>query len=472
MNGKSRTGFFLSFKITAFLFLVCVVCRAEVTLPSVLSNNAVLQQKSKVLLWGKAKPLAEVSITTSWNGKKYRTNSNEKGDFSQTVQTPVAGGPYHILFNDGQEKRLDNILIGEVWFCSGQSNMAVTMSGYKNQPILNAVNIIETAANNQISIFTTKETTSDVPMADCTGAWKTASPEVVKRTSAVAYQFAKMLQDSLQVPIGIIVSSVGGTPIRAWMSSESLANLPDAMGLAPRNPSQNPSQLFNAMIAPLVKFRAKGFLWYQGEADRTRTEQYRNMITAMIKDWRIKLNDINMPFYLVEIAPWLYQADKELFAPYFREMQLSLPKKIKNVGVVTTTDVGSDQSIHPPDKTTVAKRLGNLALAKTYGSNKVSYLIPQLAKIKITEDKIQLSFSNVESGLKLIPVEADSFEIAGEDKVFHKANCKVTGTKEIEVWSKDVAQPVAVRYGFKNYFKASLFTLQDTPVPAFRTDAW
>lgn len=454
---------------TVFLLLFAFKnVKAEVTLPNVLANNAILQQKSKVNLWGSSKPSSKISITTSWDGKVYRTNADKAGSFSQYVQTPVAGGPYYILFNDGQEKRLDNILIGEVWFCSGQSNMQMPMMGFKDQPILHAEDIIQASTNNQIRIYTVERAMSETPLQESKGNWQPAAPEVVRNTSAVAYQFAKKLQDSLKIPVGVIVSSWGGTPIRAWMSSESLQGITDNVPKAQKISPQNPSVLYNAMVAPYVNYTVRGFLWYQGENDRARAEQYREMMPSMVADWRKKFNDKNMPFYFVEIAPWLYANDTEIASPYFREMQLQLSKTIKNSGIAITADIGSNKTIHPPDKVTVADRLLRIALANTYGYKQISYKGPEVDKVNIEGGKVYISFLNAANGLLLKTDETNNFEIAGSDRIFHEASCKVTGNV-LELWSSEVKEPVAVRYAFKDYFKGNLFNKEGLPAPSFRT---
>lgn len=461
------------FRTAGFFFLLLAfnICRADVVLPSLLTNHAVLQQKSKVKLWGKAKKSTILSIKTSWDGKKYETKADKQGNFSATVNTPVAGGPYSISFNDGKEKRLENILIGEVWVCSGQSNMAMTMAGFKNQPILNADDVIKTSGNKQIRIFTVNKKVSDIPLEECGGIWQQSSPESVINTSALAYQFARLIQDSLKVPVGIIVSAWGGTPIRAWMSEESLAGFKNAKQAISKQAPQNPSKLFNAMIMPLTKYVIKGFLWYQGENDRQRAEMYRRMMPAMVDDWRTKFNNPNSPFYFVEIAPWLYADDKEVAVTYFREMQLSLSKSIKNSGIAITADIGSDKSIHPENKTTIAERLGKMALVKNYGFSEISYANPEVDKVKTLDEKILITFKYAKNGLILKDEETINFEIAGKDKIFYPAVCEIT-REGISVWSKEVSDPVSVRYGFKNYFKGNLFTKEGLPVAGFRTDDW
>lgn len=451
----------------SFIFLA-VAGKADVTLPSVLSNHAVLQQKSKVSLWGKAKPSSIVNITTSWDGKAYRAKSNSKGEFSQLVQTPVAGGPYYILFNDGEEKRVENILIGEVWFCSGQSNMEMPMAGFKNQSVLHSEDIINASSNNQIRIYKAERAISETPLKDGKGNWQQADPEVVRNTSAVAYQFARMLQDSLKIPVGIIVSSWGGTPIRAWMSSKSLQGITDNTPKAQKISPQNPSTLYNAMVSPYINYSVRGFLWYQGENDHQRADQYKNMMPAMVNDWRKKFNNKNMPFYFVEIAPWRYPNDTEIFSPYFREMQLELSKTVKNSGIAITADIGSDKTIHPPDKTTVADRLLRLALANTYGYKQVKYRGPEIGKVTVERDKIYINFLHADSGLLLKTDETNNFEIAGNDRIFHEASCKINGNV-LELWSSKVQEPVAVRYAFKDYFRGNLFNKEGLPAASFRT---
>lgn len=443
---------------------------SKVDLPKIFNNNMVLKQKAKVNVWGKASPNSEIRVTSSWDHKVYTTKSDQQGKWKTTLSTPSAGGPYTISFNDGEEIVLSNILIGEVWLCSGQSNMEMPMKGNTNQPITNGPEIIAKSANNNLRLFTVKRETSEVPLDDCSGEWLVSSPETVPAFSAVAFQFGQMLQKQLNVPVGMIASSWGGTPIRSWMDSsfdEFSKMYPETKGPVT---SKSPQVLYNGMIAPILPYTLSGFLWYQGESDKNTPDLYEKMMVAMIKEWRGKWNQGDLGFYYVQIAPNNYKEKSDAYySAYLREAQINASKKLSRTGVAVTTDIGSDQTIHPPNKTLVAQRLFKQAMAKTYGVKGV-YEGPDYKSMKIKGQKVVLNFKNFGSGL-LMKGNEPNFEVAGEDKVFHQATAKLVGNT-IEVESSEVIQPVAVRYAFKDYFTGNVFNKEGFPATSFRTDKW
>lgn len=441
--------------------------KSEVVLPTLLSDNAILQQNSKVLLWGKTDPKVSVKIFTSWDNKEVATVADSEGNFTEQVQTPAAGGPFHIIFDSGKEKRLNNIMIGEVWLCSGQSNMNKSLAGSADEPILNSEELINNSKNSQIRIYAVDRKMADLPETESGGSWFESEPEVARKTSALAYQFAQQLHEKLNIPVGIITSAWGGTPIRSWMSAESLKGIEDPTPINPNVPQHTPSVLFNGMIAPLTNYSIRGVLWYQGEDDRFRSELYRQMMPAMVTDWRTKFRDAEMPFYYVQIAPWTYPNDASLGAPYFREMQYELSKVISHSGIAVTADVGSNTTIHPPDKTSVAERLLRIALAKTYGFPQEKYLGPEVKKIEVEGKTVRVHFDHADGGLVLENDETNNFEVAETDGVFRTATARVDG-EILEVWSDQVASPSTIRYGFKNYFKGNLFNKAGLPATPFR----
>ncbi len=445
---------------------------AKVKLPSVLSNNMVLQQLSNAKLWGESVPDSDLEIFTSWDSKTYQVHVDSAGNWKLDIKTPKAGGPYKLSFKDRDGKvELNRVYTGEVWLCSGQSNMAMPMVGKKNQPILNSESIIKNASNPQLHLFNVEQNHDSTPLNDVSGSWKLTTPENVANFSAVAYQFGNMLQEELDVPVGIIVSSWGGTPIRVWMSKEALTEFPEYTKSSDGADFRQPSVLYNAMLAPLTPYSIAGFLWYQGENDRNTSSIYERALPAMVHQWREDWDDKNLPFYYVQIAPWLYKNDKgKEFAPLMREAQLNASKKIKNVGMVVTADIGSNKTIHPPDKTTVARRLSSLALNSTYCKKSYKYSGPEFKSYKTKNDEVIIRFKN-NRGLHLINKEVQNFEVAGKDKNFYPASARIENRKLI-LSSAQVKNPVAARYGFKNYFEGNLFNGQDLPASSFRTDDW
>lgn len=456
----------------SILFIVLFqLTYAGVTLPAVLGDNMVLKQNSSVTLWGKASANSAVKVTTSWNQKNYSVSTNSDGNFILNISTAKAGGPFTISFlNNGEVEILKNILLGEVWFCSGQSNMEMPLKGWRNMPVLNSKELIAHADNENIRIFNPVKSVSFTEKESASGKWELSTPGVASNTSAVAWEFAQILQKKLGVPVGIIVSAWGGTPIRSWMSRESLKSFPSISLEKPDTIiSKTPAALFNGMIVPFLHFSISGILWYQGENDHKDVDAYQKMMPAMVKDWRARFGNEKLPFYYVQIAPWKYERSKIPYAAIFREMQYQLSKTIPNSGIAVTTDVGSNKTIHPPDKTAVANRLVNIALAKHYGK-KIPYLGPELKSFKVKGNSMYLKFGHA-NGLNLKEGGTRNFEIAGKDSVFHKAEAIVKNGK-LKVWSDEVQTPEAVRYTYENYAQGNLFNNSGLPASTFRTDKW
>ena len=450
---------------------------AKVILPPLISNNMVLQQQSKVALWGKADANVELRVNTTWNNKQYRTRANEFGNWKILVSTPKAGGPYEISFTDGEKVTISNVMIGEVWICSGQSNMEMTFKGFgpTTQPVLSQPG--QEANIHSLRLFTVKRATGSTPREIADGNWDESTTAVATAFSAVGYQFGKMLYDSLKVPVGIIVTSWGGARIEHWMSKESLEPFPEItipIGIdTMKVPEKAATALFNGMIAPLVNYSIKGFLWYQGESSRDVPILYTRLQPALVTDWRKHWQDNKLPFYYVQITPFTYPNDKHaMYGVLMREAQLKALKSIPHAGMAVTTDVGSEQKIHPPDKTTVALRLGYIALAKTYGKKGIAYKSPVYRSIKITGNKAILRFDQAENGLTAKGKQLTNFEIAGSDKIFYPATAIIIDGEKVEVKAEKVPSPTAVRYAFKNWAVGDLFNEEGLPASSFRTDSW
>ena len=461
---------------------------AKVKLPHVLASNMVLQQDSNVKLWGKAKPNAKLSVKTSWDNKTYKTTVANDSTWLVTVKTPKADNkPYQIVFNDGEKTQLDNILMGEVWFCSGQSNMEMPMRGFDRQPLrgTNAI-IAKQKPTTPIRMFITDSKKgswfrqfSKTPQADCYGEWLDNRPENVSVTSAAAYFFATYLQDVLDTPVGLIVSTLGGAKVEPWMSREAISQFKDIKLDILNNDKkpniwQDPCVLYNAKIAPFLNYNIKGFLWYQGESNRNNADQYRYLMEAFVKDLRGKWGLGELPFYFVQIAPYRYGNPDATDAAKLREVQALNAKEIPNSGMVCTLDIGAPNFIHPVDKETVGTRLALLALGQTYGRKGFGYLTPTYKSMEKKDGKIYINMDNAPyGGVCPMWTSLKGFEIAGEDKVFHPAFAEVEEkTCRLAVSSKDVPNPVAVRYCYHNYAEASVFNLYGLPLAPFRTDNW
>ena len=460
---------------------------AKVKLPTILGSNMVLQQKTSVKIWGWASENSKIKVKTSWDKKTYTTTADSKGGWLLLVNTPDAGGPYQISISDGQEILLNNILIGEVWFCSGQSNMEMPMRGFDRQPVKGGNSVIAKANPIvPIRMFTTDSKEGNwvrqfnkTVQTDCQGEWLENNSENVANISAVAYYFAKYVQEVLDIPVGIIVSSWGGSVVESWMSHETIESFKEINtsildnDSVVKKPQATPCVLYNAKIAPLTNFAIKGFLWYQGESNRKNADLYGKLMPAFVKDLRTKWNIGEFPFYFVQIAPFNYEGADSTSAARLREVQLQNMTDIPNSGMVTTLDVGNPVSIHPVDKETVGERLALWALGATYGRKGFGYAPPLYKAMEKKGTKVYIDFNNAERGISPMWTALKGFEIAGEDKVFYPANAEIeTSTARLLVWSEKVPNPIAVRYAYKNFAEASVFGLSGIPVAPFRTDNW
>lgn len=477
------------YKTTALLVILLFssVLKATITLPSIIGSNMVLQQQANVKLWGKTNNKSRVKISTSWNKIIYKAAPDINGNWQISVSTPVAGGPYTISIADDEILILNNILIGEVWFCSGQSNMEMPMKGFDRQPVKGTNTILAKASSKTpIRMFTTDSKNgvwvrqfSKQKQEDCQGEWLVNSSANVSNISAVGYFFARYVQEVLEVPVGIIVSSWGGSTVESWMSREAIAPFGEIdLSKLDNNtrlddPSGVPCVLYNAKIAPLTQFTIKGFLWYQGESNRNNVDLYARLMPAFVKDLRTKWNIGEFPFYFIEIAPFAYDGANGTSAARMREVQLQNMKDIPHSGMVTTLDVGHPVFIHPMDKETVGTRLAWWALADTYGRTGFGYKAPVYKSMELSGKKIYINVENAENGLCPMWTELKGFEIAGKDKVFYPAKAEIeTITCRLAVSAVNVSEPVAVRYAYKDYAEASVFNISGLPLVAFRTDKW
>jgi sialate O-acetylesterase len=468
-----RSKYYLKPAATLFLLLIAYTTQASIKLPSIFGNNMVLQQQAQDKLWGWAKANGMVTITTSWNNKIYKANADAAGSWEIKVTTPVAGGPYQISFNDGDLLTLKNILIGEVWFCSGQSNMEMALRG-NSSPILNASEIILNADNPQLRLCTIHTQSPLYPAKDVKAAqWDESTSESARNFSAIAYQYGEILQRKLHVPVGIIVSSVGGTMIEAWMSKNSLDAFPEVK--VPTNidtvkqPWKLPTTLFNGMIAPVIGLNVKGIIWYQGESNRQEPQLYGKLFPVMVADWRKQWGLGDIPFYFVQISPF-GSNDKTRSGPLVREAQLNAMKLIPNSGMASTMDVGLEKNVHYENKTLPAQRLAYWALGKTYGIKGINYNAPLYKSMTVEGNKVIVSFSYAPY-LTSFEKPLTLFEVAGADKVFYPAKATIK-TNQVILQSDKVSAPVAVRYAFKEFVVAELYNNDGIPASSFRTDDW
>lgn len=451
-----------------------------IKLPAIFQDGMVLQQSTKVAFWGTTDPSKPVRIETSWNQETYEVKADAEGNWKLKVKTPVAGGPYTVQLDDGDKRTLRDVLIGEVWICSGQSNMAMPVKGFSKQPILGSAELIKNAKNPNIKLFRIPTAQSLSPLQACNAAWESADAASVSLFSAVGYQFATMLQKKLNVPIGIIESAYGGTKVQAWMEQASVQKFPElqkelqaesdkrtSKGKVTKN---TPTVLFNAMINPILGYTFRGALWYQGEGNRTQASHYAAWFAEMVHSWRKLWNQGEFPFYYVQIAPYKYDGQNE--SAFLREAQLKALSLIPNSGMAITLDIGSKQTIHPPQKTKVTERLVNLALSEVYGQSHIDTEGPLYKGMKTKRNIVTLSFKNTAEGLTSSGKELTNFEIAGADRVFHPAVAEISGKDWITVSSEEVQHPIAVRYAFKDWVLGDLYNTAGLPASSFRTDHW
>jgi sialate O-acetylesterase len=455
-------------------FFTSLNSNAEVKLPAIFCSNMVLQQQSEVAIWGKATANSSIRVSTSWNNKSYSTRAGADGNWKVKVSTIKAGGPYEITISDGKSLKLTNVLLGEVWVCSGQSNMEMPVKGFNNQPIVGSGESIAQCSNPNIRLFTVKKTTSLTPLDDFTGQWNLCEPENVGGFSATAYFFGLMLNKVLNVPVGLINTSWGGTRIEPWISKSGnqkfdFVKLPEESQAAKIN-QQTPTVLFNAMINPMVGYGIRGAIWYQGEANASAPGEYQKLMPGLIEDWRNQWGIGDFPFYYMQIAPYDYGTNA-LSSAYLREAQLKASTAVPNIGMASIMDLGEEHCIHPANKPAGSKRLAMLALEQTYKIKGIDGKSPVLKDYKISGQTISLTFDNAPNGLTSYGKELTCFETAGPNKRFYPAKAFITGSG-VQVFSLLVPQPVAVRYAFKDWVIGDLFGTNGSPVSSFRTDDW
>jgi sialate O-acetylesterase len=443
--------------------------RAAVRLPAVLTSNMVLQQQSAVKFWGWADPGERVVITSSWDHRTDTVKGSRDGKWEVLLATPAAGGPYSIEVKANNLIVLDNILIGEVWVCSGQSNMEMCETW--GLPDVRAE--LPVCSNANIRFFQVPKTTAMYPQDDCAGQWAACDSNTLKKFSAVGYFFGKKLNRELNVPIGLIQVAWGGTPAEVWTPAElvngdtSLKN--PAAKLVPYDGwPYTPGYCYNAMIAPLTSYTVAGALWYQGESNTVAPLNYGKLLTTMIASWR-KAWSRPLSFYYVQIAPFNYGVKDQ--ASVVREQQEKC-QRLENAGMVVISDLVEDTTnIHPKNKHDVGLRLADWALADTYHKKDIVYKNPAFRMMTQEGEKLVLNFSDAGDGLMVKGPEIKELFIAGEDRVFYPAQIRISGSR-ITVSARGVKKPVAVRYQYSNAGIGNLFSKQGLPVAPFRTDDW
>lgn len=455
--------------VVAVLFFT-MQAHAQLRLPAIISSGMVLQQNDSVTLWGWAGPADKVYVLTSWNYRSDSTITGNGAKWKLKIKTPAAGGPFTVtITSHGNPMVLQNIMIGEVWVCSGQSNMEMSTSWGEKDTRTEFTN----CATNSIHFFQVPKATADAPQDDMKGQWVVCDSNTLKTFSAVGYFFGKKLLQQLKVPVGLINTSWGGTPAEVWTPGALVTNdevlKTAANRLTPADWWPNePGLTYNAMIAPLTAYNIAGTIWYQGESNTKTSDTYNKLFTTMIDGWRSAWKK-DFPFYYVQIAP--YEYDKKNIGALLQEAQtksMSHP----NVGMAVITDlIDSVTNIHPSHKREVGNRLANWALAETYHRPKIQYKNPEYKSAKIKDGSIIVSFSNVPNGFQIKDGVVAGFYISGASENWQPAEGKVEKGK-IVLFNKEIKQPLNIRYCFGNTAAGTVFSAEGLPLTPFRTDNW
>ncbi len=459
---KIRSRFF-----ALFVLIVSQNISAQVALPHIFSDNMVLQRDTRITLWGWAGPSEQVTITTGWDDKEYMVKTNSGAKWSLSLDSPAAGGPYSLSFKgSSNEVVLKNVLVGEVWLCSGQSNMEWSA----NSGIDDKENEIRKADYPNIRFFKVNKRTASTPQDDLEGTnWQVCTPETMADFSAVAYFFARRVQEETGIPIGLVNASWGGTPAEVWTPETVFGEHRDLMEESKKLKPVDwwpvePSVAFNAMISPISQYKIAGALWYQGESNTANAETYKELFTKMIGSWRSEWG-YEFPFYYVQIAPFKYGAPEE--GVKVRDEQrraLEFP----NTGMVVVGDICTVDDIHPRNKKDVGLRLANLALKNTYKVIDSEVNGPLFEKINLNGNKVEVVFKNAE-GLFAKGKKIAHFEVAGEDRRFFPAQAKINNDQVI-VTSNEVKKPQYVRYAWNNTALPNLFNKAGLPMSSFSSE--
>jgi sialate O-acetylesterase len=444
---------------------------ANISFPSIIGTHMVLQQKTAITLWGWCDPMEVVKIKPGWDTATYSVIGNNGASWKITIPAPAAGGPYSISFSGYNSITIEDVMIGEVWLCGGQSNMEFSA----NKGIKQAIEEAPSANNKNIRFFYVEKASSKVLQNNCSGEWKVCTPEEMKRFSAIGYFFGKKLQQELDLAVGLINANWGGTPAEVWMPAELIEQ--DSLLIKSKGklwasdewwPVQ-PGVCYNAMIFPVSNYTIAGVIWYQGESNTDAAFTYHKLFTALIGSWR-RAWKMDLPFYYVQIAPSSHYTGQYSGA-LLREAQaqcLDLPHTAMIVVHDLITDVND---IHPQNKKDVGIRLANYALSEQYHKTGIAYISPLFKNMRVDGSKAIISFSNVLTDIKSLNGPPTDFLIAGDDKIFLPAEASISGDKVI-VYNKKIKNPVAVRFAFNNTVIPNLFSREGLPVASFRTDDW
>ncbi len=480
--------------LSVLLLLFSAGLWGQLRLPGTMSDGMVLQRNTEAHIYGFGTPGKPVRVRTSWDKQTYSAVPGQDSLWCVAVRTADAGGPYSVEVWQGSDRRtIRDVLLGEVWLCAGQSNMQMPVQGYSSQPVTGAVEALAGAGRyRNVRLLQSPRVLREGPQEDVDACWQHAGPSSVAPFSAVGWFFAANLSEVLGVPVGMIEADWGATRIQPWMRRESAGAI-HPQYVAP-NAQNHPQALFDCMVWPLHNYTLKGFLWYQGEGNKEHPEVYADLMAAMVSEWRAAFGgDEKMPFYYVMLAPFQYDNGYDnarndhpgdLAAPLMWEAQQKALALIPGSDMAVTTDLGAERFIHPCRKRDIADRLLLLALHGTYGEDAagLDWRGPLYRGVTFQDGYAEVEFETVGTLMPSDPREdrplLRGFEIAGEDRVFHKASAWVERdgpyrfTNRVIVQSPQVPHPVAVRYAFHNLPDGNLTNTLGLPAFPFRTDRW
>jgi sialate O-acetylesterase len=499
----------LQLAVAAALTIAAPSLRAEVRLPRIIGSHMVLQRDQPVHLWGWAEPGEKISA--AFNGATRSTEAGPLGKWSLYLPAQRAGGPYSLTVSGVNTIQLDDVMVGDVWFASGQSNMEMPLEGFRGSAVVNnAAQEIQNANQPSLRLLLVRKKASDHPVQDYEAAeWTRCTPETAAKFSAVAYFFGREIADREHVTVGLIDSSWGGTPAEAWLSMDGLASdaalMPvftewarmanewedvpriiqaerreDAAARAagrplPRHPwhpnpaSWAPAALFNGMVAPAIGLRIKGVIWYQGESNSAlaRAPLYEKLFQALIQDWRLRWRQGNFPFLFVQISNFK-STPLENWA-IIREAQRRALSLV-NTAMAVTIDIGDPGNVHPSNKQDVGARLALAARAIAYGGKDLEYSGPIFRETSLEDRAVRVWFDHTSGGLAAKDGPLEGFEIAGDDHRFVPAAARIDAGTVVGT-SDAVAAPKYVRYGWSNSPAVNLFNGAGLPASPFTSEA-
>ncbi|TWT89359.1 sialate O-acetylesterase [Neorhodopirellula pilleata] len=490
----SRAGLFLSIALASQMAI------ADVTLPNIFSNSMVLQRDHSNKIWGKGEP--GESITVTIDSQKHSTSADDAGQWSVSLDPMEVGEPKELVVQGKNEIRLTDVLVGEVWICSGQSNMQWSVSASNNFALEQAA-----AGHPNIRMINFPQVgTQDPIWSHNDRKWMVCSPQTVGGFSAVGYFFARQLNQTLNVPIGMINNAWGGSACEAWINRDTLAadeqfkplmerwsnsesRFADLSAKTDRNENEEkefknlgnqmrgnsrPGNIYNGVLKSHLGYGIRGAIWYQGESNAGRAYQYRELFPLMIDSWRKEWGQGDFPFYWVQLADFMGEKSEPAESAWaeLREAQTMTMEKLPHTGQAVIIDIGEGKDIHPRNKVDVGMRLARWALANEYGLS-IPFRSPQYKSMEVTGNKVVLSFDHIGNGWRPFDVnELRGFTIAGEDHQFVNAKATALPDGRVEVSADAVQSPAAVRYGWADNPIVNLYNKDDLPLTPFRTDDW